>query len=78
MDAIANNPDAPTFENTIEALEKSGRLLSRVQRVFGAMTQANTNPTLQDVQTAMTPKLRRVPRCDQPQSEAVCAREGGL
>ena len=56
VDAIANNPDAPTFGNTIEALEKSGRLLSRVQRVFGAMTQANTNPTLRDVQTAMTPK----------------------
>ena len=57
VDAIANSPDAPTFGNTIEALEKSGRLLSRVQRVFGAMTQANTNATLRDVQTAMTPKL---------------------
>ncbi|HEV2721912.1 MAG TPA: dipeptidyl carboxypeptidase II, partial [Thermoanaerobaculia bacterium] len=43
--AIANDTAAPTFANTIEAMEKSGRLLSRVQRVFGSMSQANTNPT---------------------------------
>jgi peptidyl-dipeptidase Dcp len=57
IEAIANNPDAPTFANTMEALEKSGRLLARVQRSFGGMTQANTNPALQKIQTEMAPKL---------------------
>src|SRR3954453_3196727 len=45
IQAIVNNPDAPTFANTIEAMEKTGALLRRVQRVFGGMTQSNTNPT---------------------------------
>jgi peptidyl-dipeptidase Dcp len=56
IQAIANNPDAPTFANTIEAMEKSGELLRRVQRVFGGMTQSNTNPTLQKIQSAVAPK----------------------
>jgi peptidyl-dipeptidase Dcp len=54
---IANNSAAPTFANTIEAMEKSGALLRRVQRVFGGMTQSNTNPTLQKIQSATAPKL---------------------
>src|SRR6266566_9810518 len=49
IETIANNPDAPTFANTIEAMEKTGELLRRVQRVFGGMTQSNTNPTLQKI-----------------------------
>jgi len=49
---IANNPAAPTFDNTIVALEKAGGTLGRVRAVFGALTQANTNPTLQKVQAA--------------------------
>ena len=57
VEAIANNSDAPTFANTIEAMEKSGAMLRRVQRVFGSLTQANTNPTLQKIQTEMAPKL---------------------
>ncbi len=56
-DAIANNPDAPTFDNTIVAMEKDGQLLTRVTLVFFGVTQANTNPTLQKVQELMTPKL---------------------
>src|SRR3954466_7724037 len=56
IQAIANNPDAPTLANTIEAMEKAGALLRRVQRVFGGMTQSNTNPALQKVQSAMAPK----------------------
>jgi len=56
IQAIANNPEAPTFANTIEAMEKSGALLRRVQRVFGGMTQSNTNPTLQKIQSAVAPK----------------------
>jgi len=55
--AIANNPAEPAFENTIVAMEKSGQLLRRVQRVFSAVTAANTNPTLQKVKAAEAPKL---------------------
>ncbi len=50
IDAIAGNPAAPTFENTIVALERSGQLLGRVMQVFGGISQANTNPTLQKIQ----------------------------
>jgi len=57
IQTIANNPEAPTFANTIEAMEKTGELLRRVQRVFGGMTQSNTNPTLQKIQQAVAPKL---------------------
>ena len=47
---IADNPAPPTFENTLVALERSGRLLNRVMGVFNALTSANTDPTLQKVQ----------------------------
>ena len=57
MEAIANNPAAPTFENTIVAMEKTGQLLNRVSLVFNGVTQANTNDTLQKVQDIETPKL---------------------
>ena len=57
IEAIANNPDAPTFDNTIVALEKSGQLLERVDAVFGGVTGANTNPALQKVKTIEAPKL---------------------
>jgi peptidyl-dipeptidase Dcp len=55
--AIADNPAAPTFENTLVALEQSGRLLDRVTSVFDAVTGANTNPGLQKVQQIEAPKL---------------------
>ena len=56
IEVIANSPDAPTFENTLVALEKSGQLLTRVTLVFDALTQANTNDTLQKVQEIEAPK----------------------
>jgi peptidyl-dipeptidase Dcp len=55
--AIADSTDAPTFENTLVAMEKSGRLLDRVLSVFHAVTGANTDPALQAVQAAEAPKL---------------------
>lgn len=55
--AITADPAPPTFENTILPLERSGQLLARVQRVFGALTSANTNDTLQAVQRALAPLL---------------------
>ena len=57
VEKIANDPAAPTFENTYVALEKTGALLNRVQAVFDAITSANTNDTLQKVQEAEAPKL---------------------
>ena len=55
--AIADNPAAPTFENTLVALEKTGQLLGRVSLVFNGLTSANTNPVLQKVQQDIAPKL---------------------
>ncbi len=52
---IANNPAAPTFENTIVALEKSGEVLRRAQIVFSNLTGANTNPTLQALDEEYAP-----------------------
>lgn len=54
---IAGNSEAPTFENTLVAMEKSGQLLSRVSMVFGVLTSANTNDLLQQVQEKEAPKL---------------------
>ncbi|MFH8134528.1 peptidyl-dipeptidase Dcp [Pantoea osteomyelitidis] len=54
---IAENPEAPTFANTYEALERSGELLNRVNLVFGAMTSANTSDYLQQVDEEITPQL---------------------
>jgi peptidyl-dipeptidase Dcp len=55
--AIANNAEPPSFENTFAALEKSGRLLDRVMRVFQGVTGANTNPELQKVRQYEAPRL---------------------
>ena len=55
--AIAENPDPPTFENTLVALEKSGQLFNRVNLVFNAVTGANLSPELEKVQEIEAPKL---------------------
>jgi peptidyl-dipeptidase Dcp len=52
---IANNPEAPTFENTLIALEKSGEILKRAVIVFSNLTSANTNPTLQALDEEYAP-----------------------
>ena len=57
VEAIANNPEAPTFENTIEAMEYSGKLMTKVANVFFNLTSANTNPELQKIQKDVGPKL---------------------
>ena len=57
MEAIAGNKAEPTFENTIVAMERSGRMLERVNNAFFGVVQANTNPALDKVQTAEAPKL---------------------
>lgn len=57
IDAITNNNQAPTFENTILAYEQSGELLSRVITVFGNLRSAETNDELQDIAQKMVPLL---------------------
>lgn len=57
---IADNAAAPTFENTLVALEKSGALLRRVNNAFNAVTGANTNDTLQQLQETIAPELSGV------------------
>ena len=57
IDRIINNPEAPTFENTIVALEKSGRMLGRVARVFFALTGSNSTDRLDAINTEISPKL---------------------
>jgi peptidyl-dipeptidase Dcp len=54
---IAGNRGEPTFDNTIAAMERSGRILDRVNNTFFGVVQANTNPTLDKIQTAVAPKL---------------------
>ncbi|HTK59493.1 MAG TPA: M3 family metallopeptidase, partial [Sphingomicrobium sp.] len=56
-DAIANNPAYPSFENTIEAMEKSGRTLDRVQALFGVMTDNMSTPAYQALDKEWSPKL---------------------
>ncbi|HAN79260.1 MAG TPA: peptidase M3, partial [Bacteroidales bacterium] len=55
IDAIINNADAPTFENTIMALENSGKLLRKVNLVFGAVSGANTTKALQNINRKISP-----------------------
>ena len=57
IDAIAGNAAAPTFDNTIAAMEKSGRMLDRVSNTFFNIQQANTNPALDKVQNDVAPLL---------------------
>lgn len=55
IDAIANNKATPTFENTILALENSGKVLKRAMIVFYNLTGSNTNPTLQKIEADYAP-----------------------
>ena len=55
--AIARSSDAPSFANTIEALERSGRLLDRVSRVFSNLASSNTNDALESIARDYAPVL---------------------
>ncbi|MBS2031246.1 MAG: M3 family metallopeptidase [Deltaproteobacteria bacterium] len=57
--AIANQAEPPTFENTIVALEKSGQLLRRVNYIFGAMSGSMDDPTMQKIQNDVAPLLAK-------------------
>lgn len=57
IDSIVNNQEAPSFENTIVALENAGSLLTNVSRVFFNMNSANTNDTIQAIAKDLAPVL---------------------
>lgn len=57
IDSIVNNPDEPTFDNTIAALDYSGNLLDKVNGVFFNLTSAETNDTLQELALEISPLL---------------------
>jgi len=57
VDLVANNSEKPTFENTVVALERTGRLLDRAEQTFSNLNACNTNPTLQKIEKEMAPKL---------------------
>ena len=57
VEAIAAATDEPTFDNTVAALERSGRLLNRVSVVFFNQASSDTNPAVQEIQKDVTPKL---------------------
>ena len=55
--AIGNNPEAPTFDNTFAAFDKSGRLFKRIEMVFSNLTASETSPELQSVEREMAAPL---------------------
>lgn len=59
VEAIAESPEPPTFENTIEALERSGALLERVSAVFFNQVSSDATPGVQEIQKDVTPKLAK-------------------
>src|SRR5688572_26128435 len=57
IEAISGNTAKPSFDNTIVAFERSGRLLRRAERVFLSLTSAHTNSVLESLQRQLLPKL---------------------
>lgn len=57
IERIANNPEAPSFANTLEEMERSGRSLRRVSTVFYNLASANTSDAIQDIQAEMAPRF---------------------
>jgi peptidyl-dipeptidase Dcp len=57
IDAIGAGAEPPTFENTVAALDRSGRLLHRIENMFYNLTSSETSPALQAVEMRMAPLL---------------------
>ena len=57
IDSIANNPEAPTFENTIEAMEYAGRKLSNISAIFFNLNEACTDTVMQKIALEVSPML---------------------
>jgi peptidyl-dipeptidase Dcp len=59
IDKIINNADAPTFENTIYAFDRSGNLLTKVSKVFFSLNEANTNEQMQAIARQINPLMSK-------------------
>ena len=59
VEAIVNNPQPPTFANTVEAYEKSGGLLTKVSNIFFNLTSADTNEEMQKIEAEVSPLLAK-------------------
>lgn len=59
IEAIVNNAEAPTFANTVEALEKSGAMLTRISNVFYSLHSAHTNDAMQSIAEEVAPLLSK-------------------
>ncbi|MDN3479717.1 M3 family metallopeptidase [Curtobacterium sp. APC 4022] len=57
VEAIATDPEPPTFENTLVALERAGQLLQRVEMVFSTVTSADSTDELRDLEAELSPLL---------------------
>src|SRR3972149_9254829 len=57
IDVILNNPAPPSFQNTVEAVETSGALLTRVQNIFDNLSSAHTNDEMQKIAKEVAPRL---------------------
>ena len=57
IDSIASNPEVPTFENTIAALERSGQALDRAFTYYGIWSSNRSSPAFREVQAEMAPKI---------------------
>ena len=57
IDKIANNPESPTFENTIVELERTGKTLDKVSDVFFNLLSSNTNEEMDKIAAEISPKL---------------------
>jgi peptidyl-dipeptidase Dcp len=57
IEEIASNPEEPTFENTIVAMEKTGQMLTRSRLVFSNLNSSHTNDKIQEIQSEMAPKF---------------------
>jgi peptidyl-dipeptidase Dcp len=57
IEAIATRAEAPSFDNTVAALDASGRMLSRVEALFRNLTASHTSPALQEAERALAPRL---------------------
>ncbi|MEM7744485.1 MAG: M3 family metallopeptidase [Pseudomonadota bacterium] len=60
FEAIATDPAPPTFENTVDALERHGQLLNRVSAVFWNRAGGDTNPMIQEIEREMAPRLSKI------------------
>ncbi len=60
IDAITSNPETPTFQNTIEALEYSGKTLDRVSSIFFNLNSAETNDSIQKIAQEVSPLLSKL------------------